>query len=422
MNATLFAEALDNEVVPNWQLVQRKAALDRFMASGLPEARSEAWKYTSLERLSYADLYLPPRSPGESVCPDATAYPGHVLMFQNGQLACHGTYLNNQMAGTLRHLGDTRPVHDHLGHVADANALASLNLALWQDGARLYVPMGERLAMPVFAVYAASMADAMLHPRTLAVLEDGAEAVLVEHFLGQTERPYWQNAVSEIVLGAGARLTHIRVIEEGRDSTHTAVTAVRLGKDSEYRALHAGLSGQLGRHDLTVTMAGAGGKVAVDAVEMADGHRHADLHLRIEHQAPNGLSRITYRGLADGRAQAIFDGRVVVDHGANKTDARQDSKGLLLSRHAEIDVMPRLEIYADDVKCGHGASIGELDRDALFYLRSRGIGEIEAQRLLIEGFVGETLRLLDEVHLREWLMPSVRVVLARRDRKEQRYE
>jgi Fe-S cluster assembly protein SufD len=422
MNAARFLEAIDTSTLPDWMVGVHKTALDRFLTAGPTDAHAETWKYTSLAHLDHAVLHLPPAKIGEAVCPDVTAYPGHVLLFQNGQLSCHGTYLSNQIAGTLNHLGDTRPVHEHLGQVAEQNALTNLNLALWQDGARIYVPGGEQLAMPIFAVYAASAPDAMLHPRTLTILESDAEAVLVEHYLGQTGQTYWQNAVSEIVLGEGARLTHIMVMEEGQQSTHTGCTAVRMGRDSEYRALHVGLSGLLVRHDLSVMMDGPGGQVRIDAADLVDGRRHADLHLRVDHRAMRGTSRITYRGLASGRGQAVFDGRVVVNHGAYQTDARQDSKGLLLSRQAEIDVMPRLEIYADDVKCGHGASIGQLDHDALFYLRSRGIDEATAQQMLVEGFMTETLGLLDDVHLRDWLMPRLQAALARLDGKEHRHE
>lgn len=412
MNESTFLEALDGETVPEWQLGWRKEALDRFVAAGLPDRRSEAWKYTSLEHLAKIDLHLPPARADESVSVDVTAYPGHVLLFQNGRMANGGSDLNHRIAGRLNQSSDTLPVQEYLGRIADANALANLNLALWLDGARLSVPAGEKLDRPVFAIHAVTEPDAMIHPRTLALLERGAEAVLVEHYLGQTPQPYWQNVVSEIVLDDGARLTHIMVMEEGMQSTHTRQTAVRLGRDSEYRALHVGLSGALGRHDLTVDMGRPGGRVRVDAVDLAAGRRHADLHLRVDHRATDGISRITYRGLAAGRGQAVFDGRVVVEHGANQTDARQDSKGLLLSRQAEIDVMPRLEIYADQVKCGHGASVGQLDHDAMFYLRSRGIDETEARRLLIEGFVNASLGLLDDVDLRDWLMPALQSALA----------
>lgn len=421
MIATHDTETLRPVAQPDWLSGARREALNRFLNAGLPDTRQEEWKYTSLDHLEQAAMHLPDPTASEAVCPDVATYPGHALVFQNGQLACHGTYLSNQLAGTLRHWGDTHPVHEHLGRIAGDSALASLNLALWQDGARIYVPAGERLNLPIFAVYGVAEADAMLYPRTLAVVEREGEALLVEHYLGQTDQAYWQNAVSEIVLQEGARLTHIRIIEEGPASTHTGLTAVRLGKDSEYRALYLGLNGRLARHDLVAVLDGPGANIRIDALDLADGRRHTDQHLRVTHRGPRTTSRITCRGLAGGRSRVIFDGHVVVEPTAHQTDARQSCKGLLLSARAEIDAMPRLEIYADDVKCGHGASIGQLSRDALFYLRSRGIDEPAARQLLLEGFASEVLGLLDDTHLRDWIMPRLQTALsepARKERKE----
>jgi Fe-S cluster assembly protein SufD len=421
-DTTRFAEALDQALAsgaaPHWQAGDRQAALDRFLAEGLPRSREEAWKYTSLDHLERAALHPPAAAAQETVCVDVATYPGHVLSFDNGRLACHGTWLSSQLAGTLAHLGDTRPVHEHLGRLAGGTVLASLNLALWQDGARIYVPRGERLGIPIFAVYAASEADAMLHPRTLAVLEGDSQAVLVEHFLGHTPHTYWQNAVTEIVLEAGACLTHVRVVEEGTAATHTGLTSVRMGRDSQYNVLHVGLAGGLARHDMVVELAAPGAAVRIDALELAIGRRHADLHLRVDHQSRQTTSRITWRGLADDRGQAIFDGHVVVGRAAHQTDARQSCRGLLLSPRAEVDAMPRLEIYADDVKCGHGASIGNLDEDAMFYLRSRGIEPSEARQLLLQGFAGEALGLLDDTTLEDWLMPRLLPALAGGSGKE----
>jgi Fe-S cluster assembly protein SufD len=418
MNAYLDALSLITE--PDWLADDRRAALERFVAAGLPNAREEAWKYTSLQHLEQAGLHPPAAGATETVCPDVavSVYPSHVLAFRNGQLTCHGTWLSNQVAGTLRQLGETPPVYEYLGSLAGGNALASLNLALWQDGTRLCVPAGMALEVPIFAVYAADEADAMLHPRTLAVLEEGSEAVLVEHYLGQTGRTYWQNAVSEIVLAEGARLTHVRLVEEGPGATHTGLTAVRLGRDSEYRALHVGLDGALTRHDMTVALEGAGARIRIDGFDLADGRRHADLHLRVEHRAADTASRITWRGMAAARGRAIFDGHVTVQRTAHRTDAKQSCRGLLLSPHAEVDAMPRLEIYADDVKCGHGASIGNLDRDALFYLQSRGIDAAAARQLLLQGFAAEALGLLDELHLRQWFAPRLEAALSRQGGKE----
>lgn len=422
MNANLFTEALNHVSDADWLNGIRHDALERYLATGLPDTHREEWKYTSLAHLDRADLHLPEANVSESVCPDVTAYPGHVLLFQNGQLVCHGTYLSEQIAGALHHLGDTPAVHEHLGRIAGTNALSNLNLALWQDGARICVPAGEKLFTPIFAVFGAATPDAMLHPRSLAVLESNSEAVLVEHFIGNTDQPYWRNAVSELVLGEGARFTHIKVVEEGASATHTSLTAVEMGRDSEYRCLHIGLSGQLARHDLTATLTGPGATVRIDAADLADGRRHADLHLKVIHRAPQGTSRITYRGLADQRGQAIFDGHVMVERTAHQTDARQSCKGLLLSPSAEIDAMPRLEIYTDDVKCAHGVSVGQLDHDAIFYLRSRGLDETEARRMLLEGFVGEVLGLLDESGLRDWLMPRVLAALSLRSSNGDKHE
>jgi len=411
--ATTMTDTLAHITIPDWLAGERRTALDRFLAAGLPNSREEAWKYTSLDDLERAALHLPASAAGETVCPDVTAYPGHVLAFQNGQLACHGTDLPRQFAGTLNHLADTLPVRRHLGRLAGDSALVSLNQALWQDGAHIYLPAGEHLSMPIFAVYGADEADAVLHPRTLAVLESGAEAVLVEHYLGQTERNYWQNAVSEIVLEDGARLTHILVVEDGPAATHTGRTAVRLARGSAYRALHIGLDGILARDDMAVELDGPGAATRIDAFDLADGRRHADLHLRVDHRSTGTRGRITYRGVASGRGRAIFDGHVVVDRAAHQTDARQSCRGLLLTPQAELDVMPRLEIYADDVLCGHGASIGNLDRDALFYLQSRGIAPAAARQLLLQGFANEALGLLDEVRLRDWLTPRLQSALSR---------
>ena len=412
-----YVEALSHITAPDWLAEDRKAALEHFLLKGLPKAREEAWKYTSLAHLERQDLHTPASGVVESVCPDASTYPGHVLAFQNGQLGCHGTWLSSQVAGTLHHLGETQVVHEHLGELTGGNALASLNLALWQDGARLYVPAQTRVGTPVFAVYAADEADALLHPRTLAVVEAGGEAVLVEHYLGQTDHNYWQNAVTEIFLAAGARLTHVCVLEEGAGATHTGLTVVRLGPDSDYRALHVGLDGGLARHDLRLELAGKGARARVDGFDLADGRRQTGLHLRVMHHATDTDSRISWRGLAEGRGHAVYDGHVVVEHEAHGTDAKQSCRGLLLSPQAEIDAMPRLEIYADDVKCGHGASVGNLDTEVLFYLKSRGLDADAARRLLLRGFANEALGLLDELHLGDWLNPRLEAALARHDDK-----
>jgi len=301
--------------------------------------------------------------------------------------------------------------------------LPRLNAALWQEGTCLRVPAGERLPQPVFLRHAAAEADAMLHPRLFVNMADGADAVLVEHYVGEPGLAYWQNGVAEILLERGARLTHLRIVEESDGATHTGLTVVRQSPASAYRALNLILGGRMVRHELAVFLDGEGAAAQLDGLFVADGRRHADNHLRVEHVAPRTTSRTTYRGLADGRGRGVFDARVTVHKGAAGADARQSSRNLLLSPHAEIDAKPQLEIYTDDVKCSHGATVGRLDEDALFYLRCRGIDEQTARQLLMEAFAGEALGLLDDPGLsglRDWLMPRLLAVLPRGKLREDR--
>lgn len=402
-----YIEALSRIRAPEWLDAKRHSALTRFLGDGLPQSRQEAWKYTSLERLEHSSMHAPVQTDGAMMCADLEAHPGHVLNFDNGRLVYHGTRLPRSWAGSLADFGDSQLVRNFLGRLTEGSILANLNLALWQDGARIHVPSGMSVEMPIFAVYSASEADAMIHPRSLAVLEHDSRAVLVEHFIGNTPHAYWQNAVTEILLQPGSRLTHIRIVEEGEDATHTGMTRVSMARDSRYDVLHVGLSGGLVRHDLTVDMAAPGARAGVDGLDLTGGRRHTDLHLRIHHQQRQTTSRVNWHGIANGRGHAIFDGHVMVAHDAHETDARQSCRGLLVSPHAEVDAMPRLEIYADDVKCSHGASVGSLDKDALYYLESRGIDPAMARRLLLRGFAAGALGLLEQSGLTEWFAPRL---------------
>jgi Fe-S cluster assembly protein SufD len=406
-----FTEALTRVDTPSWWMDTRRSALDSFLRADFPGTSQEEWKYTPLAQLERLNLHIPapiaehPRPP---------KYPGQVLAFLNdaqlGHGVYHGDYEYDEIVSSLQRVAESDVVRRHLGTLAGASALVNLNNALWRDGAHVLVAADTRTKVPIFLVHLADEAEAMLYPRDLIVLEAGSEAVLVEHYLGRTQAPYWRNAVSEIVLEEGARLTHIRVLEEGAAATHTGLTAVRLGRDSLYRVLHIGLGGALARHDMKIELAGAGAEVRIDALNLAgreSGVPIHDLQLRVDHRVADTRSRIHYRGLIDGRSRGVFDGRVVVHPGARGSDAHMLCRSLLLSPQAEADVKPQLEIHADDVKCGHGASVGSLDDDALFYLRSRGISHADARRLLMEAFTAEALGLLDETGLKDWIMPSL---------------
>jgi len=390
---------------PRWLYEIRRAALTRFFDAGLPDRHDEDWRYTSLDHLDGLALHEPKQDRESAVVLED--YPGALIAFLDDLLVWQDASLPHGMIGSLHQAMKKSLLREHLGGLAGDTALAQLNSALWRDGACLHVPARERLRQPVFLRHGSAEAEAMLHPRLLVVMETGSDAILIEHFAAATDAPYWRNPVAEIELAAGACLTHIRLTEEGAGATHTALTAVHLEADSNYRCLDLSLDGKLIRHDLRVDLAGDGANARMDGLFVVGGRRHADHHLVAKHSAPNTVSRMTWRGLAGGRARGIFNGLVQVEPGASKSDARQSSRNLLLSPHAEIDARPQLEIRTDDVRCAHGATVGRLDAEALFYLRSRGIDLDAARALLLTAFAGEALGLIDDAGLSGWLMPRI---------------
>jgi Fe-S cluster assembly protein SufD len=406
-----FRQALARAGGPPHLRTERRAALERFIAHGLPTTREEDWKYTSLDELERTEWHPPVHAaadvPGET-------YPAAVLKFGNGRLSDLASQIPH--ARSLAAHADAALVADHLGRLVAAvpggTALAEINRALWQDGLLLHVAAGQKAA-PLFVAHGASEADAMLHLRNLVVLEAGAEAVLVEHHRGAAGLPYWHNGVTEIVLGEGARLTHLKLTEDSAAATHTSLVVVQQGRDSRYCSLAINVGGRLVRHDTRVRLDQAGAECQLDGLFIADARRHIDQHLYLEHAAPHTTSRQTWRGIAAGRGRGVFDARVVVQPGARRADAQQSSRNLLLSPHAEIDVKPQLEIYSDDVKCGHGATVGQLDQAQVFYLQSRGIAAAAARALLLRAFAGEALTLLQHTGLGDWLEPHLAAALPR---------
>jgi Fe-S cluster assembly protein SufD len=409
MNTSLYRHALEHAVGSPRQMASRKVALERFFTYGLPSPRDEDWKYTALDFLERSEWHAPEHAAEDWASED---YPGIVWKFGNGRLTEADS--KSIHAHSLADRADTPLVVRTLGQLADTlpggAALADINRALWQDGLLLHVAAGRK-ASPLFVVHSASEADAMLHLRHLVVLEAGAEAVLVEHCRGVPELPYWHNAVTEIMLGEGALLVHLKLIEESAAATHTGMTLVKQARDSRYHALSVNVGGRVVRHETRVHLDETGAECQLDGLFIADARRHIDQHLHVEHAAPHTTSRQTWRGIAAGRGRGIFDARVVIQPGARKADAQQSSRNLLLSPHAEIDVKPQLEIYADDVKCGHGATVGQLDEAEVFYLRSRGIEADAARALLLRGFAGEALGLLKNTDLADWLEPHLAAAL-----------
>ncbi len=400
-----YRDALSHIHGPRNYTAAREESLRRFLQAGLPDGHEEDWHYTSLAHLERMPLHAPERLP--EVLPLVESYPGAQFAYLDDRLVWQDSPLPAGVLCTLAEAVSADGVPEGLGSLAGSTSLTQLNTALWREGVCLRVGEGERLRQPVFLRFAAAEAGAMLYPRVFVEMARGSDAILVEHFHGDPGLAYWQNPVTEILLAAGARLTHVRLIEDSGDATHTGLTAIRLDQSSQYRALNLTLGGQVARHKVHATLVGRDAEVQLDGVFIAQARHAAEQHLRIVHQGRQGRSRTLYRGLADGRGRGVFDARVEVLAHADGCDARQSSRNLLLSPHAEIDARPQLEIYADDVQCSHAATVGSLDEAELFYLRSRGIDGDTARRLLMEAFIGEALSLLDDAGLRDWCQPRL---------------
>jgi Fe-S cluster assembly protein SufD len=292
---------------------------------------------------------------------------------------------------------------------------AKLNAALANDGAMLSVAEDVRVAEPVHLVFigASASADIAWHARSLIELRRGAALTVVEHHLASGDHAHLGNALMHVHLAAGSQLRHARIQDETARATLIARTDAVLARDALYRRVDLELGAALSRHELNVRLEGEGARLAVNGVLLADGRRHLDTRLGIEHIARDTTCDLVWRGLAAGRGRAVFHGGITIRAGADGSDARLSNKNLLLSEGAEIDAQPVLEIHADEVKAAHGATVGRLDEAALFYLRSRGLPAADARRLLTAAFCRETLSVLDDTALIDVLGVQLDAALAR---------
>jgi Fe-S cluster assembly protein SufD len=394
---------------PGWLTALRAAGQARFGETGLPTQRQEVWKYTGLNGLkalafepSDAVSGAPPKI--EPLVTDAK----HRLVFVNGRFDAGQSHIGalpvNAILASLADILSTRPklLEGRLGISAaiDRRPMAALNTAWIEDGLVLVVPRGAAIEGAIEVVFVSGGEAPVSHPRLLVALGDMAEAVLVERHLGGAGGGF-TNQVAEVALGDGASFRHYVIHSEPEASTALETVTVTVGRDAAYRGFALTAGGGLVRREVEVALRQPGGAAQVDGAYLVDGDRHADTTILIDHQAAHCASRQTQKGVVDGHGRAVYQGKILVRPQAQKTDGYQLSQTLLLSPKAEADVKPELEIHADDVKCSHGATVGRLDTDALFFLRARGIPEAEARALLIQGFIGGALDEIDRPEVRE---------------------
>jgi Fe-S cluster assembly protein SufD len=399
---------------PAWVHDLRRAGLDRFRALGFPSLRDEEWRFTRTRPIAEMD-FLPAAEAATVTEADILARTfddSHCLrlVFVNGRVAPSLSRLKGLprgvWAGNLsRALGERgERIQPLLGRGIDLERqrFAALNTAFWSDGLYLEVADSVVLEQPIHVVHVtvAGQAPAMTHPRLVAVIDRSAEASIVESHIAIGDGAYFTNGVSEILCGENASLRHWRVQRESAGAFHITFQQAGLAANSRYSTMNVTMGGALVRNDVHTILDGEGIDARVDGLYLAGGRQHVDNHTFIRHAKPHCHSFELYKGILDGHARGVFNGRIYVDPAAQKTDAKQENNCMLLSDDARINSNPQLEIFADDVKCTHGAAIGKTDDTSLFYLRSRGIPLVEARDLMVYAFASEVLERIEEEPLK----------------------
>jgi Fe-S cluster assembly protein SufD len=359
---------------PSWLAGRRRAAIERFGELDFPTAKSEEWRYTSVGPIVATPWMLSRGVQGQPMLQTPSLPAGVRVARLKDVLAI-----------------DPERLRRYLSKVAgcEKSAFTALNTALFEDGLLVEIARGAVVETAIEIQFDSSGVDGPVvsHPRCLVVAAEGSQATVVERYAGQGA--YFQNSITEIVLESGAGLSHIKLQQEDTAAFHVQTIAVTQGRASRFTSHNIALGAALARTDLTVELASEGAECRLDGIFLGSGAQHLDNHTTIDHAMPHGTSRELYKGILDGRARGVFHGKIIVRPNAQKTDAMQTNKNLLLSREALVNSTPALEIFADDVKCKHGSTIGQLDANALFYLRSRGIGEEEARALLTWAFASD---------------------------------
>lgn len=427
-----------------WLERARREALERFCERGFPTPRDEDWKYTNVRAIERRAFRIvpaegdgggdgaapaPASAAGERAGAGATASALAARRIADLGPAATLAFVNGRFAPALSHVPDGLPdgvrieslarvladepalVQPHLaaasasasGAAAEPDAFAALNRAFFTGGAVVSLPPGVRLERPVellFVAEGSGGADTAGHPLVLVLAGARARAAVVEHYLAAGEGAKLSNPATRIEVGEGAEVGHFLLLEEDDSTWHTGRIEARVAAGGRLASNAVHLGGRLVRYGIEASLEGDGAGAALNGLYVAHGRRHVDFHTRVDHREPGGWSDQVYKGLLDGHGRGVFNGRVLVHRGAQGSDARQGNHNLLLSDDAEVDTKPQLEIFADDVKCSHGATVGQLDEGAVHYVRSRGLPEAAARALLTFGFAEDVLERMDAPALR----------------------
>jgi Fe-S cluster assembly protein SufD len=427
--ATKFAAAradLPGRDLP-WLTSGRDAAMARFSELGLPSQKVEEWKYSNLSPLAKTDFTGPDRKAADSARDEvAQRFPKESaagrLVFINGMLDGPLSELKNLPTG-VRVIGLADAIIDEsdlLKAELDAvpalngHALAALNAAFMADGCLIILEPEAELALELLFVAAPDVGAVAYHPHISIAAGAGSRLNLGEQHASLGDLEYWSNPVTSMRLGEAAQVRHYKLQEESGRAWQTSLTKARLAADATYENFVVTTGGRYARNEIEVALEGTGASCELGGSFLLSGEQQVDNRLQVDHIAPNGTSRQTYKGVLDEHSHGVFQGKTIVHRDAQKSDGNQLSRALLLSPDAIMDAKPELEIYADDVKCSHGATVGELDGEQMFYLRARGIDEASARSLLIAAFMEEHLQSITDDAARDWLRGAVSGWLALR--------
>jgi Fe-S cluster assembly protein SufD len=386
-----------------WLQNLRESAFARFCEVGFPTTHDEDWRFTNVSPIAKTSFEL---------SRDATATKQEVKRFGVAGIGCQLVFVNGQFSRELSAIGqlpagvsvnslaeeisaNSSSVESHLGRYLDTrrDAFSALNTAFAEDGGYVHVRRGVVLPDPIHLLFISTANDKplMSHPRNLIVIENEAQATIVEDYVSIGETAAFSNTATELFAGENAMVSHYMIEREHRQAFNISTLRIQQGRSANVSSHSVLLGGGLVRNNVHPVLAGEGGECLINGLFIGNGSQHLDNYMQVEHASPHCASRQFYNGILDDHAHGVFHGRIIVHKDAQKTDAKQTNRNLLLSDDSRIDTKPQLEIYADDVKCTHGATIGQIEENALFYLRSRGIDEISARKLLLLAFANECL-------------------------------
>ncbi len=407
----LFAQRSHTDQ-PLWLPPLQRAAQSRFAELGFPSRNDEEWRFTDVRPIAEIPFGPASRDGDSNAAVGAFAFEGVAqIVFVNGRYRPDLSTVGNLPGGAKAlPLSEALRAHaallePHLGRYSEFEhaPFAALNTALFEEGAFVYLPRSVVVEQPIHLLYVATEANAGVHPRTLIVAEENSQATLVESYAGAEGAVYLTNAVTEVALGEHAIVDHYKLQRESDAAYHIAQMNIRLKRKSVFSSHSITFGGAITRNDVNAVLADEHIECTLNGLYLGDGNRVVDNHTSIDHAMPNCNSHEIYKGILDGKSRGVFNGKIFVRQDAQKTDAKQTNRTLLLSEDAQINTKPQLEIFADDVKCTHGATVGQLNESQLFYLRSRGIPMEDARALLVYAFAGDIVSRIKVEPVREAL-------------------